>query len=75
LPDSGEVAYHRSMSSQQTTEERLTKVEQELAELKRRLVPKKDGTSWVEKIAGAFENDPDFEEIVKLGREFRKSAP
>ncbi len=63
------------MSSQQTTEERLTKVEQELAELKRLLSPQKDGKSWVERIAGTFEDDPDFEEIVKLGREFRKSVP
>jgi hypothetical protein len=67
--------YHRGMSSQQTTEERLTKVEKELAELKRRLSSQKDGKSWVETIAGTFENDPEFEEIVKLGREFRKSAP
>ena len=63
------------MSSQQTTEERLTKVEKELAELKRQLSRQKDGRSWIETIAGTFENDPDFEEIVKLGREFRKSAP
>jgi hypothetical protein len=63
------------MSSPQTTEERLSKVEKDLAELKRRLPPQKDGKSWVEKIAGTFENDPDFDEIVKLGREFRKSAP
>ena len=56
------------------TEERLTEVEQEFAELKPRLSPKGDGKSWVERIEGAFQNDPDFEEIVKLGREFRKSA-
>jgi hypothetical protein len=71
----GGITYHRGMSSPQTTEERLAKVEQELAELKRRLFPQMDGKSWVEHIAGTFKDDPDFEEIVKLGREFRKSAP
>jgi hypothetical protein len=62
------------MSSQRTTEERLTKVERELADLKRQRCPPKDGKSWIERIAGTFENEPDFEEIVGLGREFRKSA-
>ncbi|MBN1459429.1 MAG: hypothetical protein JXA57_07820 [Armatimonadetes bacterium] len=75
LRDAREVAYHRRMSSQQTTEERLTKVEQELAELKRQLAHQKDGKSWIERIAGTFENDPDFDDIVRLGREFRDSAP
>ena len=56
------------------TEEKLTEVEQEFAELKPRLSPKEDGKSWVERIGEAFQNDPDFQEIVKLGREFRKSA-
>ncbi len=52
------------MPSRQTTEERLTKVEQELAELKRRLSTKKDGKSWIERIAGTFEDDADFEVLA-----------
>jgi hypothetical protein len=63
------------MSDQQTIEQRLAEVERELAELKRRLPSQTDGKSWVERIAGTFEDDPDFDEIVKLGREFRKSVP
>jgi hypothetical protein len=62
------------MSDLQTVELRLTEVERELADLKRRL-PSVDGKSWVERIAGTFKDDPEFEEIVKLGREFRKSVP
>jgi hypothetical protein len=62
------------MSGQQTIEQRLAEVERQLAELKRRLSSRRDGASWVERIAGTFEGDPDFAEIVRLGREFRKSV-
>ena len=61
------------MSEPQTIEQRLAEVERELANLKRR-VPPVDEKSWVERIAGTFKDDPDFDEIVKLGREFRKSV-
>jgi hypothetical protein len=62
------------MSEQSTIEQRLTAVEQQLADLKRRLPLRPDGKSWVEQIAGTFKDDPDFDEIVRLGREFRKSV-
>jgi hypothetical protein len=62
------------MPSQATVEERLAAVEQQLAELKRRVMPRNDGKSWVERIAGTFKDDPDFDEIVRLGRRFRKSV-
>ena len=62
------------MSEQASVEERLTAVEQQVADLKRRLPPRTDGKSWVERIAGTFKDDPDFDEIVRLGREFRKSV-
>ena len=62
------------MPAQQTIEQRLTEVERELAELKRRFPPQTDGKSWVERIAGTFKDDPDFDEIVRLGREFRQSV-
>lgn len=63
------------MSEQQPIEQRLAEVERALADLKRRLPLSTDGKSWVEQIAGTFKDDPDFDEIVKLGREFRKSVP
>ncbi len=62
------------MSEQATVEERLTAVEQQVADLRRRIPPQTDGKSWVERIAGTFKDDPDFDEIVRLGREFRKSV-
>ena len=63
------------MPEQQTIEQRLTEVERELAELKRRLPLQTGGKSWVERIAGTFKDDPDFDEIVRRGREFRQSVP
>jgi hypothetical protein len=52
-----------------TVEERLTIIEKELAELKRKLpVPKRD---WIARISGSFKGDPDFGEILRLGREIR----
>lgn len=62
------------MLEQQTVEERLTALEQELRELKEQVTVQKDQPSWIERIAGTFKNDPDFAEIVRLGREFRKAA-
>ena len=62
------------MPDQLTVEDRLTAVEQQLAELKRRLPPSPDGRSWIERIAGTFKADPEFDEIVRLGIEFRKSV-
>ena len=62
------------MPEQLTIEERLTAVEHELAELRRKTPTERDGKSWIERIAGTFRDDPDFDEIVRLGREFRKAV-
>lgn len=61
------------MPEQLSVEERLSAVEQQLADLKRRITTN-DGRSWIERIAGTFKDDPDFDEIVRLGREFRESV-
>jgi len=29
--------------------------------------------SWLDEVSGSFENDPDFDEVVRLGKELRKS--
>jgi hypothetical protein len=54
--------------------ERVTALEAEVARLKAKV----EGTGgkavpWWEKIAGAFANDPMFEEAMRLGREYRES--
>ena len=52
-------------------EDRVTALEAEVARLKKKL--DKDSRPWTEKIAGAFANDPAFEEAMRLGREYRES--
>jgi hypothetical protein len=53
----------------ETIESRLAKVERELAILKTR-VPH-DKSNWISDITGTFKDDPDFDEIVRLGKEIR----
>jgi len=62
------------MLEQLTMEERLSALEKELRELKQQVTVQQDQRSWIENIAGTFKDDPEFEEIVQLGREFRKAA-
>jgi len=62
------------MSDKQEIEKRLAEVEKEVADLKQLLISAGDDKSWIERITGTFKDDPDFYEIVRLGREFRKSV-
>lgn len=65
------------MSDTATTtelEERITTLEGDVAHLKlaarySRLPQKR----WWRKLLGKYENDPDFEEAMRLGREYRES--
>ena len=55
----------------ETIEVRLAKVERELAILKARTGENSTKANWIEKITGSFRDDPDFDEIVRLGKEMR----
>ena len=53
---------------------RVLALENELASLKNKLA--KEGKleiPWWERISGAFRDDPDFEEAMRIGREYRKN--
>ena len=56
-----------------TLEERVTVVEQELAELKQQVKGEPKRLPWWEKIAGTFANNPEYDEAMRLGREWRQS--
>ena len=56
-----------------TLEERVAAVEQELAELKQQAKSEPVRLPWWEKIAGTFANNPEYDEAMKLGREWRES--
>jgi hypothetical protein len=49
----------------------LETLEAEVAELKRQNAATKD--DWMSVVAGSFKDDPDFAEIVRLGREIRQA--
>ena len=65
--------------SAQTIEERLTAVETELQQLRREREQKQEQDKEAEKprgwkrIIGVFANDPEFEEAMRIGREYRDS--
>jgi hypothetical protein len=55
-------------------ERRVRALETEVRELKAGTpVPNKADPKWVLAHAGRFKDDPGFEEIVRLGREYRES--
>lgn len=56
--------------SEPTIEQRLAALEKQVAELRR---DRRDGRAWIDKLVGAFENDPMHEEAARLGREYRES--
>ena len=55
----------------QTLEKRVEELEKKVAELSAREIPAKRQKDWRRTI-GIFQNDPDFEEAVRLGREYRE---
>ena len=59
------------MSRQQSVEQRLAKVERELAILKSQIDAYSRRQNWIDAISGSFKDDPEFEEIVRLGKEIR----
>jgi len=61
------------MSSLAAIEKRLTALEQQLAELRKDRDGDGKKPGWIDRVSGSFKDDPDFDEIVRLGREFRES--
>ena len=53
-------------------EKRVEALEKELKSLKS-AIQKKSREPWWERLAGTFEDDPIFDEIVEAGRKYRKS--
>lgn len=69
-----------AVSKSAQIEERLVALETEVALLKSRLgedakpaIELTDDLPWWEKIAGRFENDPDYDRAMELGRAYRES--
>jgi hypothetical protein len=63
----------RKTMLQQTLEERVAHVEQDLAQLKSQIQHLRPGQGWIDRITGSFKDDPDFDEILRLGQEIRRA--
>ena len=59
--------------TQAEIEQRLIALEAEIRLLKSQAAPNKADPKWVLGHAGRFANDPGFDEVVRLGREYRES--
>ena len=57
----------------ESLEQRVAALESELAELKRQLGRARSNGNWVDEISGSMKSFPEFEEVTRLGREFRES--
>jgi hypothetical protein len=70
-----EIEGEKAPMATRTLEDRLTIVEQELERLKRQIQadkPQDTEPRW-KQIIGVFKDCPEFEEAVRLGREWRES--
>ena len=54
-------------------EKRVAALEEELARLKTKVEGPRGAEPWWERIAGTFQDDPVYEEAMKLGRQYRRS--
>ena len=61
------------MATPSELEDRVASLEQEVAQLKEKVEGSAGNKSWIDRFSGAFKDDPDFEEIVRLGAEIRKA--
>ncbi len=61
------------MAEQGTVEQRLAALEREVADLKQQLRGKRAAGNWIEQISGSMADFPEFEEVVRYGREVRNA--
>jgi hypothetical protein len=67
----------QQLQEQPQIEVRVANLEAELAQMKQLISSfhqPETASHWWLKVAGSFENDPDFDEAVRLGQEWRKAA-
>jgi hypothetical protein len=61
------------MNAMPTLEQRVALLEREVEEMRRQLPRHESTCEWLQRVSGSFKDDPEFEEIVRLGREFREA--
>ncbi len=61
------------MTESSTIEERLEHIEKDVAHLKSQVDRLHSKGNWIDQITGSFKDDPEFDEILRLGREIRQA--
>ena len=59
------------MATDVTIEARLVAVEIAIEDLRRKVEVRAAAPDWLDRIIGSFADEPAFEEVIRLGREFR----
>jgi hypothetical protein len=59
------------MPSETLIEQRLSAVEEAVAEIRRQLAGEAPAPNWVERFTGAFKDEPAFVEVIAHGRALR----
>jgi hypothetical protein len=61
------------MPDERNLEQRIATLEKEVAELKHAAAKPGSGENWFQRVAGSFKNQPEFDEVLRLGREIRQA--
>ena len=61
------------MAEELTLEKRVSDLEKQMSVLTKEVQKSRSKPGWVRNIVGSMENDPEFAEILKLGREIREA--
>ncbi len=61
------------MSQSTTIEERVSVLERQVAELRQSAHVPSTPLQRFRRLAGSFEDEPEFDEVVRLGREIRRA--
>lgn len=61
------------MSANESVEQRLAALEAEVANLKRRMNMLPVPPDWLDRVYGCMNDNPAFEEAMRLGRELRQA--
>jgi len=61
------------MSQTRSSEDRLAVLEAEVAQIKRLLGEERKPQNWLDRVVGSMSRHPEFQEVLRLGREFRRA--
>jgi hypothetical protein len=65
----------RLVQLERSFSERIARLEEQVSQLTEQALgtPQARETAWWKKVVGVFEDDPEFEEAMRLGRAYRES--